>query len=295
MARPLSLGVVEALRQHDLVAPALAALPAGLRQEIGGRGQGVGVRAPDVDLAVAVLVDAKTQIVVGHELSLAHGAGPAALQARTRALAVHDDVQGVLQLPLGPFAPATLIGQGGQRADHVVVALNLAEARFLRPDRHQDLGGHSEALGHFPRHAVHTLARLSDAGRRYGVGDVGARRLGELGLVAVQPDHGCVRRHARQFPLIGGAPGAAVPRQEALLPSFEAALIVGLVRRRLRGGSRRRGLVRRRGLWRNLRQGRLGQHGRARRDRADQQKTKGQTHRGQDTVRARLRGSQPRE
>ena len=73
---------------------------------VSGRGEGVGVRAPDIDHAVPGLVDAEAQVVVGHELGLAHGSGPASLQPGAGATAVDDDVQRVLELLFGPVAAA---------------------------------------------------------------------------------------------------------------------------------------------------------------------------------------------
>ena len=44
------VGVVEAGGQGDLIAPGLARLPAGAGQQVGGRGEGVGVGAADAPL-----------------------------------------------------------------------------------------------------------------------------------------------------------------------------------------------------------------------------------------------------
>src|SRR5690606_11029259 len=113
-------------------------------------------------------IDTEPQIVVRHELGLAHGAGPAALEAGTLAAAIDDDVEGVLQLVLGPVAAAAVEGECGQRADDVAVALDLAEAGFVAPDRHEDFGGNAEPLADRPRHGVDASASLCDAGGRGG-------------------------------------------------------------------------------------------------------------------------------
>ena len=64
-----------------------------------------------------------------------------------------NDIERILELTFGPVAAATVIGQGRQRADHVIVALNLTEAGFLGPDGDQDFGRHAKALRHVGRYA----------------------------------------------------------------------------------------------------------------------------------------------
>ncbi len=281
--RPLvALGqpVVEAGRQDDLIAPALPALPAGARQQVGGRGERVGVRAPDVHQTVARLVHAQPQEIVGHELGLAHRPGPAALQARPCAAAVDHDVQRVLQLGLGPVAAPAVIGQRRQRADHVVVALHRAEGALLRPDGQQDLGRHAIALHHLPRHTVGALLGLGDPRGRHRVLDVGAGRPTELRLVPVQPHHGRIGRQAGQFAGVLRAARAAVAVQEAFLPAVETGLIHGRLGRSLRLRlRRRRHRLRPRGFRRQgHRHGRRLDHRRTGGDGEDQQEFRRQAH-----------------
>src|SRR5690606_23680377 len=158
---------------------------------------------------------------------------PAALQPRAIALARDDDVEGVLQLLLGPGAAAAVVGQGGQGADDVEIALDLAEGAFLGPDAQQDLGRHAEPLGHLPRHAVDALAGHGDSGGRDRVLDIGAGRAGEFGLVAVQADDAGVRRHALQFAGVFPFARAAVALEEALPPGVEAGVVIGFAEVRL--------------------------------------------------------------
>jgi hypothetical protein len=198
---------------------------AGAGQQIGGRGEGVGVRAPDVDLAVAGLVDAEAQIGVRHELGLAHGPGPAAFQARAFAAAVDDDVERVLEFALGPVAAAAVVSEGGQRANDVIVALDGPEGALIAPDRDKDFGRHAESLGHFPRHAVGAGPALGDAGGRGGGLDIGPGGAAEFGLVAVEANDRGVRGQAGELALVLCAASAAVAGEEALFPAVEARLV----------------------------------------------------------------------
>ncbi|MNH16299.1 hypothetical protein D3C79_759340 [compost metagenome] len=89
------------------------------------------------------------------ELGLAHGAGPRATHGLRLDVAMLDDLQRSDQLVLGELRAAALIGQGSQRADHRLVALELAEVAFHAPYRDQHL-------------AIDAIALL-DAGQQFGV------------------------------------------------------------------------------------------------------------------------------
>ncbi len=144
---PLGQPIVEAGGQDDLRLPGLARLPAGLGQQIGGRGQGVGRRAPDVPLAVSVPVHGGGQEGLGFELGLTHGAGPGALELGAAGLAGGDDLDQGGDLGLRPSPPSALCGKGGQGAQDVEVAHDRAEAGFHGPDADQDLGGNTVLAG----------------------------------------------------------------------------------------------------------------------------------------------------
>ena len=166
---------------------------------MGGRGQGVGAGVPDVAAAVAVEVHRVGQVGGGNELGLAHGAGPGAAQAGAADVAALQDLQGRQQLVFGETWAAAFIGQGGEGADHRLLAHELAEAAFHAPDGDQRLAVDAVALldgiqcgGVFGQQGL----ALAHAQRRDGAVEVFPDRAGELRLGAVGLDHAQVRGHA---------------------------------------------------------------------------------------------------
>ena len=93
-------GVVEVGRQGDLAAPGRAGGPARGLEIVGGRGQRVGHRLPDVAPAVLVEVDRVRGVGRGDELRVAHGAGPGADERLGRGRVVLQQAQRRQQLPL---------------------------------------------------------------------------------------------------------------------------------------------------------------------------------------------------
>ena len=243
---PLGDRIVEALRQDHFLGPAHAALPAAPVQQVGGRGQGIGVRAPDVALAVAVEVDGRGAVAGRDELGLAHGAGPGALQLGAGDLARIDDLEGRDQFALGPGASAAVGGEADHRADDVEIALQLAERRFHGPDGQQDVARH--AIARLDRRQPGQLLALGPADGDPIIADhtvdIGAHRLGEFRLAAVQADDRRIGRDARQFAIqkLRRQAGGQGADAEILQPCVEGQLAVGYGRVRRRG--RRSGCLR---------------------------------------------------
>src|SRR5690606_3994196 len=103
-----------ALRQGHFVAPGAARLPAVLVQQVGGGGQRVGYRVPDVAPAVAVDVDGIGLVAGGNELGVAHSARPRSLQVALVDVAALQDLQGGDELGAGELG-ALLVGIGQRR------------------------------------------------------------------------------------------------------------------------------------------------------------------------------------
>ncbi|MCY1378078.1 hypothetical protein D9M69_656840 [compost metagenome] len=73
------------------------------------------------------------------ELGLAHGAGPGTEHLFGFDVALLQDLQGRDQLRVGEAGTAAFVGQGRQRVDHRLAALELAKIAFHAPHGHQRL------------------------------------------------------------------------------------------------------------------------------------------------------------
>ncbi len=243
---PLGQAVVEVGGQDHLAGAGLAPPPGRLvREEVGGGGQGVVGRAPDVAPTVAVGVDREGEIVLGGELGLAHGPGPGALELLAAGLGGEQDAQRRQQLALGPVLAPPLGRQGGERADHVHVALDAAVAGLDAPDADQELGLHA-VLGRDPGQPgarLHPRAALGDAAVRHHALYVVADGLGEFGLARVGGDHARIRRQAleRVLHLLARPAGAHRAVDEALHPGAEQGVAARLPRARSPDRDGRRG------------------------------------------------------
>ena len=145
LVRPLQRAV-EALRQLHLVAPGLPAIPALRFERVGGRGERVRDRVPDVALPVAVEVDGELLEVFRHELRVAHSTCPGALELSARGVALLDDLERGDQLRAELVRATPHEGLRGDRADGVVWAIDLAEARLASPDGDDDACRHAILL-----------------------------------------------------------------------------------------------------------------------------------------------------
>ena len=188
----LGPGVVKARRQAHLGAPGLAAAPARAGEEVrGGRGH-VRDAAPDVALAVAVGVHCVGQEHGGHELRMAHGAGPGAHHAVGTDVVLVHDAQCGQQLALRPRAAAPFMGERGQRIHGAEAAEVLPVIALQPPDGREHRRGHAVARGGGVQRGL-VLGPLGLAvGNALGRGcavQVGPWRACELGLGAVQLHH----------------------------------------------------------------------------------------------------------
>ncbi len=229
-------GIVEACRQADFETPGLSGDPAGGFQVVGGGGQGVAGRAPDVTLAVAVEVHGILVVGGRDELGLAHGAGPGADHEGGRNVAVLENLQGGEQLGVGEFRAASFIGEGRQGADHVLVAHVRTVVALHAPDRHHRIRIHRIARVDFAEDArMLRQARLAlaNAQRIEGAFQVLPYRSGEFRLAAVGFDHGGIGLDAGEGAIEGLRIDSTGQRllTEGVTPLFEALPRLGLVRR----------------------------------------------------------------
>ncbi len=154
-----------------------------------------------IDVAVAVVVDAVLDVGRGQELGLADLAGKGALEIAQRQVAALQDFQRGDQLALEQFGAAAIMRQRRQRADHRQLAhVAGAVVAFHGPDRHQQRARHAElpldareqrgVLRHQPLGAGD--ARRDDAGRGIALE---AHAEGAV-LAAVEGEHRRIGRDA---------------------------------------------------------------------------------------------------
>ncbi len=153
--------------------------------------QGIVQRAPDIDAAVTVAIHGVSAEGGGHELHVAHGAGPGAPHGVRRDVAGFEDVQGVQQLGTEERAAAAVMGQRGQRGRHGVVSHVAAIAGFQPPQGDQHGGGHAVALlDRFQQRPLQFQLPLAggDAAFMHAPVEVLGEGLDEFRLVPVQRD-----------------------------------------------------------------------------------------------------------
>ena len=126
-------------RQHHLVAPALASLPAVDFQIVGGRGDDIGNQVDHVAPPVAVEIDREALERGRHELRRAEGAGPGADQAVGRDVAALQDVERGEELLAEIVAAAADAGERRRRAENGALAAHGAVIRFDAPDRRDNV------------------------------------------------------------------------------------------------------------------------------------------------------------
>ena len=154
------------------------------------RGEHVGLVVPDVGPAVAILVDREAAEARGHELALAHRAGPRAGERRRRHPLLVEDMQRLHQLAAEVAAAAAVIGKRGQRVDDGEVAHDAAIVGFDRPQRDDEARRHAIAPAHLvggtaagravPRQLV-GAARFDDADiQHWGDEALGGPDIGQL-------------------------------------------------------------------------------------------------------------------
>ena len=204
---------------------------------MGRRSEDVRQVGPDVAAPVAVEIDRVAGEGRGHELKLAHGAGPRALHVCRSDMALVEDAQGIDQLGAEERAAPFVVGQRRQRPDHGIAPGVPAEVALQPPEGDQvarlDVIFAPDSLQKRPMLGQHPAAAL-DALRGHGPVQVGPKGPGELGLLAVQLEHPLDRRDPGQRGLdgrLGDAGRGGVPL-DPLEPCVEGG--------QLRDGSRDR-------------------------------------------------------
>src|SRR6266702_719696 len=166
-------------------------------EQVRSRGEHVGDAVAEVDVAVAVEIDAVFDVGRRQELGLADLAGIGADEVAQRQVAALHNLERSEQLALEQLGAAAIMRQRCQRADHRQLAdVALAEIALQSPDRDQYLPGHAELLLDAREQRGMTLqqrtpaidAAGADAGR-----DVLLKTLVEgVALTPVEGEHGAV-------------------------------------------------------------------------------------------------------
>ena len=107
-------------RQAHFVAPRLSRHPATVAELVGGGGECVRHRVPDVLAAVAVEIVGERVVLGRHELREAHGAGPGGFHRCAREEAVLEHLQRMDELVAEHVLAAAGVGLRGQHLDGVV-------------------------------------------------------------------------------------------------------------------------------------------------------------------------------
>ena len=141
-----SSGVVTR-RQHDVVG-GHAFAPTALGQVMGHAADGVGIAAPQVDLAIAIKVNGQLADGAGHELRQANGASKRAQHAQGIGLLFGAQAQELAKLiPEKSAAVAAAFGevqaQGGQHIQHAETARVAAIGGLNADDARNDFHGHA--------------------------------------------------------------------------------------------------------------------------------------------------------
>ncbi len=185
-------GIVEILGQQHFTAPAIVAVPAHGFQEPASRHHGIGQAVPEIPPAIAVGIHRVFQEDGGHELDVAHGAGPGTLHLVSRYGALINNAQGGNQLLGKEGAAAGITGQGCQGAGYRHLAEITAEVGFQAPERHQ-VGCRYAGFPGDPGQQILVFLKqftaLADPGLVNPSVQVVGERCGELRLPTVQLDH----------------------------------------------------------------------------------------------------------
>ena len=202
----VDLGVIPLTHRHLEIRRARgkrrAGPPAIGLEQIGGRGQHIWNGMAQIDMAVAVVVDAVLDVRRRQKLCLADLAGIGADEIAQRQIAALDDLQGGDKLALEQLGAAAVMRQRRHRADHRQLAhVAGAVVAFQRPDRHDHRRGHAELLLDAPeQRGVHLyqFPGAADAGRDDPGGGVFLEALGveHAALAAVEGEDGGVGRQA---------------------------------------------------------------------------------------------------
>jgi hypothetical protein len=120
-----------------------------------------GAEVLQVDMAVAIAVDAVVDDVFGQHLDHADLAGPGALGVHRVEIAVFEQFERGEDLRAEDMRAAAVMGERDQRVERVVVALEGAVIGLERPEGQQDAAADAEA-------ALRSRRRPRRYGRRCG-------------------------------------------------------------------------------------------------------------------------------
>ena len=126
-------------------APQHVRFPAGVPQVVGDGRESVRLAAPDVSIAVTVAVRPQPKRDRRHELRIAHGARPAAPEVAA-AVAGIEQLHGGDELFFEQVAPAALVGEAGERIEHVEIPGNPPVAGLLAVNAQHDRGWNPRPL-----------------------------------------------------------------------------------------------------------------------------------------------------
>ena len=116
-------------------------------KQVCGGGEHVGHAVAEVDVAVAVEIDAVFDVGRRQKLRLADFAGEGADQVAQGEIAALHDLQCREQFALKQFGAAAIMRHGGEGADHRHLAdVALAEIGLQSPDRNDDFRRHAKLL-----------------------------------------------------------------------------------------------------------------------------------------------------
>ena len=180
---------IEALRQHHLVAPAPAGLPAVLLEVVGGRRDQVGGVVDDVAAAVIVAVDRIALEGGRHELGRPECAGPGAAHLFGTQIAAVEDFQRGEEFVLEIGLTAADAGQRRGRLHHVAIAH--LRRKFDSMPQIEAIDVAVDAVGFFRRVELRLvfgedLAALGEAVVVHEDVEIVPDRLGEFGLESIR-------------------------------------------------------------------------------------------------------------
>ena len=201
----IDLGPVP-LAHHLEILRALAegcpGLPAVGLEQIGGRRQHIRHAVAEIDMAVAVKIDAILDVGRRQELRLPDLAGVGADQVAQRQVAALEDFQRRDEFGLEQLRAAAIMRQRRERAHHrQFTHVAGAIVAFERPDRHDQFFWHAELLldaREQLRVFLHQPFGALDARRDDAGGGVFLEALGmeHAALTPVEGQHGLILRHA---------------------------------------------------------------------------------------------------
>src|SRR6516165_545729 len=197
---------VEAFGQGHFIAPGLPWLPTSMSEVACCRGERVRHIAPDVALAIAVIVDGEFLVGGWDELRMSHGAGPRPVHLIDRNIAMLDDLERHNELLAGEGSLDVVISERRERPDHVHVAGLCAVVRLNTPDGDENGSVDAIALLDAVKEVLVLLEHLLAGGNaliRHHTVDILADRFHIFRLKARSFDHLRVWRHALERLVVG--------------------------------------------------------------------------------------------